>query len=146
MNHRKEVLWPNFKRSIDGIEGLAMVVVQDYKTNEVLMVAFSDEAGWKQTLTSGKVSLYSTSRKKSWVKGEESGNFMQVLDIRLDCDGDTILYLVAPKGNGVACHTDARSCFYRSALSEWSIVAPKAGPKESLRSYEFEGLHNDLRF
>ena len=139
------VLWPNFKREIDGIKGLAIVVVQNYETKEVLMVAFTDEPGWKQTLESGKVSLYSTSRKKSWIKGEESGNFMKVKDIRLDCDGDAIVCLVEPQGKGVACHTEARTCFYRSATFPRVIaIAPKAGPHEQLQSMEFSP-HADLQ-
>ena len=139
------VLWPNFKREIDGIKGLAIVVVQDYRTHEVLMVAFTNETGWKQTLETGKVSLFSTSRKKSWIKGEESGNFMKVVDIRLDCDGDTIVCLVEPQGKGVACHTEARTCFYRSATRLSVIVAaPKAGPHEELKIREFAS-HADLQ-
>lgn len=134
------VLWPNFKRNIDGIPNLANVVVQDYQTKEILMVAFTDEAGWKETLKTGMVSMFSTSRKKSWVKGEESGNFMLVKEIRLDCDGDAILYFVIPQGKGVACHTEARSCFYRSVgLFKPNLMeAPKAGIKEDLGATEFE--------
>ncbi len=128
------VLWPNFKRTVDGVPGLITAVVQDINTREVLMVAFSDEAGWKQTLETGKVSLYSTSRKKSWVKGEESGNFMLIKDILIDCDGDTVTYLVEPQGKGLACHTEAKSCFYRSIIFGLAAPAPKAGPDEELQS------------
>jgi phosphoribosyl-AMP cyclohydrolase len=139
------VLWPNFKREIDGIKGLAIVVVQDHKTSEVLMVAFTDEAGWKQTLESGKVSLFSTSRKESWIKGKGSGNFMKIKDIRLDCDGDAIVCLVEPQGKGLACHTEARTCFYRSATFPSVIaIAPKAGPDEDLQTHEFDP-HADLQ-
>lgn len=139
-----QVLWPNFKRTIDGIPGLAVVVVQDATTLEILMQAFSDETGWEQTLKSGRVSLFSTSRKKSWIKGEESGNFMEVKNIRLDCDGDTIVYLVEPQGKGLACHTGARTCFYRSILRNGLIcLAPQAGADEALELREFE-VHPDL--
>ena len=109
------------------------MVAQDASTKEVLMVAYTDEAGWLKTLETGLGSYYSTSRKKSWVKGEESGNFQKVVDILIDCDGDALVYLVKPQGNKVACHTDARSCFYRSCLGKKQTdVAPKAGADEVL--------------
>ncbi len=127
-----KVLWPNFKREIDGIKNLILVVVQHFETLEILMVAFTDEEGWKKTIETGKLSLYSTSRKKSWIKGEESGNFMEVRDIRLDCDGDTILCKVKPCGDGVACHTKARTCFYQDIFGEKLTEAPKEGENERL--------------
>lgn len=141
-----KVLEPSFNREINGIPNLALVVVQHHKTLEVLMVAFTDCAGWYQTVTTGKVSIYSTSRKKSWVKGEESGNFMKVIDIRIDCDGDSILYLVEPQGKGVACHTNARSCFYRSPLRPTLFImpVPNSGPKEFLPEEEISKVHPDL--
>jgi phosphoribosyl-AMP cyclohydrolase len=97
------------------------------------MVAYTDEAGWLKTLETGLGSYYSTSRKKSWVKGEESGNFQRVRRMLIDCDGDALIYLVEPEGNMVACHTEARSCFYRDAVFvERAEPAPKAGDKEQL--------------
>lgn len=134
------VLWPNFKRTIDGFPNMVIANVQDHKTKELLMTAFMDEHGWEQSLKTGKVSLFSTSKGKSWVKGEESGNFMVVKEIRLDCDGDAILFFVDPQGAGVACHTEARSCFYRSVfMFQPNLMdAPKAGRKEDLGVTEFK--------
>ncbi|MSR70843.1 phosphoribosyl-AMP cyclohydrolase [Candidatus Kaiserbacteria bacterium] len=129
------LLEPNFAKDPNG---LVAVVVQDDKTKEVLMLAYTDRAGWQKSIETNKVSLYSRSRKKSWVKGEESGNFMQIVDMRIDCDGDAILFLVNPQGKGVACHTNARSCFYRDFLGKMLMPAPEHGEKEELLSVEFE--------
>ncbi|OGC87524.1 hypothetical protein A3D70_00195 [Candidatus Adlerbacteria bacterium RIFCSPHIGHO2_02_FULL_54_18] len=137
------VLGPNFKRTVDGIGGLALVIVQDAKTLRVLMVAFTDEVGFRESLRVGKVALYSTSRKKSWVKGEESGNFMQIVSVRVDCDGDAILYLVEPQGPGLACHTNAKSCFYRDIFGR-SESAPDAGEHEALKFIGLE-VHQDIQ-
>lgn len=135
-------LRPNFKRTIDGVGGLATVVVQDAKTLRVLMNAFTDEAGFRESLKTGKVSLFSTSRKKSWIKGESSGNFMRIIGVRVDCDGDAILYLVEPQGPGLACHTNAKSCFYRD-ISGRSEPAPDAGEHEALKFVDVD-VHKDL--
>ena len=124
-----QVLRPNFEKR----DGLVVVVVQDATTLEVLMVAYTDEAGWRQTLKTGLASFYSTSRKTSWVKGETSGNFMKMVDMLVDCDGDSLVYLVEPQGNRLACHTDAHSCFYRHVTgSVPDDPAPKAGETEAL--------------
>lgn len=125
----KLVFRPNFEKR----DGLITVVVQNVETNQVLMVAYSDEAGWLKTLKTGCVSLYSTSRKKSWVKGEESGNFMDVQEIFIDCDGDAVVYRVSPRGDGVACHTKAVTCFYRRFDGQ-EYQAPLAGEKKVLKS------------
>lgn len=98
------------KRNIEGYE-LFVVVAQDFKTNEVLMVAFADSEAVKKTLETGKVHYFSTSRKKLWLKGEESGNFQFLRELIIDCDGDVILVKVEQLG--AACHTGKRSCFYR---------------------------------
>ncbi len=128
-----KILRPNFEKR----GGLVAVVVQDANTKEVLIVASANEAAWRQTLETGIGTLWSTSREKLWVKGEESGNFMKMVGMRLDCDGDALLYLVEPQGNGLACHTEARSCFYRSGTGDGSDdPAPKAGPHEDLESVE----------
>ena len=135
-----QVLRPNFEKR----NGLVHVVAQDARTKEVLMVAFTDEAGYRKTLETKLACYYSTSRKKSWVKGEESGNFQKVLDVRVDCDGDAILYLIEPQGEGVACHTNARSCFYRSVIGKQpDLPAPKAGKDEELPFIEIP-VHQDF--
>ena len=92
--------------------GLVPVIVQDYKTNDVLMLAFMNEESWNKTMESGKAHYWSRSRKKLWLKGESSGNVQHVKNIYLDCDNDTILLKVEQIGNA-ACHTGYRSCFYR---------------------------------
>jgi len=98
------------KRNIDGFE-LYTVIAQDYKTNDVLMVAYGNDESVKKTLETGKVHYFSTSRKKLWLKGETSGHFQFVKEIYIDCDGDVILYKV--EQIGFACHTGNRSCFFR---------------------------------
>lgn len=127
------VLVPNFEKR----GGLVVVVVQDARTGKVLMVAYTDAAGFWKTLETGLASFYSTSRNKSWTKGEESGNYLKVLDILIDCDGDAIVYLVEPQGEGLACHTGAQSCFYRSVVEcRVREDAPKAGQSERLAQTE----------
>lgn len=91
--------------------GLIPAVIQDYKTGEVLMVAYMNKQSFKKTLSSGKTCFWSRSRKRYWTKGETSGNYQFVKSIKYDCDMDTLLIKV--RQVGVACHTGNRSCFYR---------------------------------
>ncbi len=93
-------------------KGLVPVVVQDSTTAEVLMTAWANEEALKLTAVSGELTLWSRSRKELWKKGETSGNVMQVIELRIDCDGDTLLAIVDPAGP--SCHTGKRTCFYRS--------------------------------
>lgn len=93
-------------------KGLVPVVVQDSTSAEVLMTAWANEEALKLTAASGELTLWSRSRKELWKKGETSGNVMKVLELRIDCDGDTLLAIVEPAGP--ACHTGKRTCFYRS--------------------------------
>ena len=90
-------------------QGLVPVIAQDYKTKEVLMLAYMNQEDL--TLKTGKGTYYSRSRQSLWVKGETSGHFQYVKEIRYDCDCDTILLLIDQVG--AACHTGNRSCFYR---------------------------------
>lgn len=99
------------KREIDGIPGLVTVVAQDSKTGEVLMVAYTDEDGFNNTLETGKAHYYSTSRRKSWLKGESSGHTQKVEEVLLDCDMDCIVLKIIQEGG--ACHKGYRSCFFR---------------------------------
>jgi phosphoribosyl-AMP cyclohydrolase len=91
--------------------GLLPAIVADYKSGEVLMLAYMNQAAWENTLSTGKATYYSRSRDKLWVKGETSGHTQQVREIRIDCDRDTILLKVDQAG-GAACHNGYRSCFY----------------------------------
>lgn len=96
-------------------DGLIPVVVQDYKTDEVLMVAYMNEEAFEKTIATGRMTYYSRSRKELWVKGLTSGHFQYVRSIEIDCDNDTLLAKV--KQVGAACHTGNRSCFYRNLVS-----------------------------
>ncbi|MDI6799076.1 MAG: bifunctional phosphoribosyl-AMP cyclohydrolase/phosphoribosyl-ATP diphosphatase HisIE [Actinomycetota bacterium] len=91
--------------------GLIPAIVQDASTGEVLMLAHMDKEAFKRTLETGRSWFWSRSRNEYWQKGETSGNFQYVKEIRYDCDQDSLLLLVEPVGP--ACHTGQRSCFYR---------------------------------
>jgi len=109
-------------------DGLIPAIAQQHDTGEVLMVAWMNRAALEETLATGRVCYWSRSRGKLWRKGESSGQEQHLVDLRLDCDGDTILLLVDQ--TGVACHTGRRSCYYRAmrdgALVE--IAAPAVSP------------------
>ena len=98
----------NFKK----MGGLIPAVVQDYKTGEVLMLAFMNQAAWETTLTTGKATYYSRTRQELWIKGKTSGNMQIIKEIRVDCDDDTVVLKVDQVG-GAACHTGHKSCFYK---------------------------------
>jgi len=91
--------------------GLIPAIVQDYKSGEVLMLAYMNKESLRRTIKEGKTCFWSRSRKVFWVKGETSGHFQYVKSICYDCDLDTLLIKV--RQSGVACHTGNRSCFYR---------------------------------
>ncbi|OZB83184.1 phosphoribosyl-AMP cyclohydrolase [Microbacterium sp. 13-71-7] len=90
-------------------QGLVPVVVQQWDTLEVLMMAWADEEALRRTLTTGRATYWSRSRQQYWRKGDTSGHVQHVRGARLDCDGDTVLLLVDQIG--VACHTGTRTCF-----------------------------------
>ena len=91
--------------------GLIPAIVQDAKTRQVLMMAWMNEESLRRTLEIGQTVFWSRSRQQFWHKGDTSGNTQTVIDLRLDCDGDTLLILVDPAGP--ACHTGEVSCFFR---------------------------------
>jgi len=93
-------------------DGLIPAIAQDWKTGEVLMLAYMNEESFQETLNTGRACYFSRSRGKLWRKGEESGNVQIVKEIRIDCDADTVVIKVDQIG-GAACHTGFRSCFYR---------------------------------
>jgi phosphoribosyl-AMP cyclohydrolase len=100
-------------------DGLVPAVVQQHDTGEVLMVGWMDDEALHRTLTSGRATYWSRSRREYWVKGETSGHRQWVKGVRLDCDGDTLL--VAVDQEGPACHTGDRSCFDARGLP---VTAP----------------------
>lgn len=99
--------------------GLIPAVVQDYRTGDVLMLAYMNEEAFTETLKTGKATYYSRSRKSLWIKGETSGHVQLVKEIRVDCDLDTLLLKVEQIG-GAACHKGYRSCFF-SKLEEQNL-------------------------
>lgn len=99
----------DFSKSRDG---LIPAVAQDYRTGEILMLAFVNREAWEHTLRSGHATYWSRSRNKLWIKGESSGNVQEVKDVYVDCDQDAVVYKVEQVG-GAACHTGYRTCFYR---------------------------------
>lgn len=141
--------WPEFKTDENG---LLPVVVQDYKTMEVLMVAYMNREAFETTIRTGRMTYWSRSRGELWVKGLTSGHFQYVRELLIDCDNDTILAKVLQEG--AACHTGNRSCFYRSMVKTdydstnpmkvfedvFSVILDrKANPKEgSYTNYLFD--------
>jgi len=122
------------ERAINAIkfdaDGLVPAIAQQHDTGEILMVAWMDRQAVRTTLAEGRACYWSRSRKALWRKGETSGQAQALKEMRLDCDGDTVLLLVEQEG--VACHTGRRSCFFRAwrdgAWVEISqpLVAPEA--------------------
>ncbi len=121
-------------------DGLIPVVVQDYKTDEVLMVAYMNEEAYRMTIETGKMTYYSRSRQELWVKGLTSGHFQYVRSIEIDCDNDTLLAKV--KQIGAACHTGNRSCFYRNLVaSEYAETNPLKVFNDVMSVIEDRKLH-----
>lgn len=112
--------WEDLKLSETG---LIPVVVQDYRNEEVLMVAYMNREAYETTLRTGVMTYWSRSRQELWVKGLTSGHYQYLKELRIDCDNDTLLARVAQVG--AACHTGNRSCFYRTALKK---DAPQRNP------------------
>ncbi|MCR5415805.1 MAG: bifunctional phosphoribosyl-AMP cyclohydrolase/phosphoribosyl-ATP diphosphatase HisIE [Pseudobutyrivibrio sp.] len=156
-NFEPKLLWEDLKPNCDG---LIPTVVQDFQTNEVLMVAYMNEESLNATIRTGKMTYFSRSRQSLWVKGETSGHFQYVKSLTADCDFDTILAKVSQVG--VACHTGAPSCFFneivkkeyveRNPLKVFEnvydvILDRKAHPKEgSYTNYLFDkGLDKILK-
>ena len=141
-------------------EGLVPCITQDYRTGEVLMLAYMNKEAFESTIASGKMTYYSRSRKQLWTKGETSGHYQYLKSLSVDCDRDTILAKVAQVG--AACHTGNRSCFYTSLVDKGhnshnplevfdtvfeTILDRKAHPKEgSYTNYLFDkGLDKILK-
>ena len=110
-------------------QGLVPVVVQQWDTLEVLMMAWADEEALRRTLTTGRATYWSRSRQQYWRKGDTSGHVQNVRGARLDCDGDTVLLLVDQIG--VACHTGTRTCFDGTDLDPVVAVAQDGSTADS---------------
>lgn len=106
---REDTLQIDFEKA----GGVVPVVTQDYASGRVLMVAYMNDEAFKETVRVRRACYFSRSRGKLWRKGEESGNFQIVREIRVDCDADTILLRVDQHGDGAACHEGYESCFFR---------------------------------
>lgn len=96
-------------RTINWEKGLVPCIVQDYKSKRILMLGYMNQQAYAKTIEENCITFFSRSRNRLWTKGETSGNFLRVVDIRVDCDADAILAVVAPQGP--TCHTGATSCF-----------------------------------
>ena len=103
-----------------GADGLVPVVAQESRSGDVLMLAYADQEALERTLATGWAHYFSRSRGVLWQKGETSGHTQKVVDVRLDCDGDTVLYRV--EQSGPACHTGSRTCFSRTLLETGDIT------------------------
>jgi phosphoribosyl-AMP cyclohydrolase len=116
-----------------GSDGLVPAVAQQHDTGEVLMVAWMNAEAVRATLAEARVCYWSRSRQALWRKGETSGQVQRLRELRLDCDGDTVLLLV--EQHGVACHTGRRSCFFRAWRDgNWQeITAPEVDPASLYR-------------
>lgn len=93
-------------------DGLVTVIAQDAESGEILMLAYMNEETLRRTIETGTMTYWSRSRQQVWVKGERSGNTQEVREIRIDCDGDALLFKIRQHG-GAACHTGFKSCFHR---------------------------------
>ena len=114
-----------------GIDGLVPAIAQQHDTGEVLMMAWMNRDAVRASLAEGRACYWSRSRGKLWRKGETSGQTQRLHELRLDCDGDTVLLLVDQ--HGVACHTGRRNCFFRTWRDgEWVVVAEPQIPPETL--------------
>jgi phosphoribosyl-AMP cyclohydrolase len=111
--------------------GLLPAIVQDFKTKEVLMLAYINDLAWQKTLETGKAHYWSRSRNKLWLKGETSGHQQLIKKILVDCDDDTVIYQVEQLG-GAACHTGHRSCFFKQVSGEGFAILddPVFDPRE----------------
>ncbi len=112
-------------------QGLVACVAQQHDTGEVLMMAWMNRDAVEETLRTGRVCYWSRSRGKLWRKGEESGHVQTLRDLRIDCDGDTLLALVEQEG--VACHTGRHNCFFRALRGgNLAEIAPVLVPPEKM--------------
>ncbi len=108
---------PDFSKDING---LLPAIIQDAQTGKVLMLGYMNEESFAKTKEINKVTFFSRSKNRLWTKGEESGNFLEVIDIKIDCDNDTFLIKVKPVG--AVCHTGNDTCWYEKNKDEFSFL------------------------
>ena len=102
-------------------DGLVPAIIQDAKTKNVLMLGYMNEEALKKTQETEKVTFYSRSKQRLWTKGEESGNFLNLIDIKVDCDNDTLLVYVKPVGP--TCHTGSDTCWNEDNVSNFGFIS-----------------------
>jgi phosphoribosyl-ATP pyrophosphohydrolase/phosphoribosyl-AMP cyclohydrolase len=124
-------------------DGLLPAIVQQYDTGEVLMLAWTDATALRRTLDEGRAWYWSRSRGAYWMKGETSGAVQDVVDVRYDCDADTLLLLVDQQGSG-ACHTGERTCFYRRLGEGGANTPTDAAPAEDAAQPSLGAVIEDL--
>lgn len=108
----------NFNKNNDG---LVPAVIQDVKTKQVLMLGYMNEEAYQKTIEEKQVTFFSRSKQRLWTKGEESGNNLELIDLKLDCDQDTLLILVKPKGP--TCHKGTDTCFGNENLTNYGFIS-----------------------
>jgi phosphoribosyl-ATP pyrophosphohydrolase/phosphoribosyl-AMP cyclohydrolase len=106
---------------IKSAHGLIPAIIQDSETKSVLMLGYMNEESLQKTIETGKVTFYSRSKQRLWTKGEESGNFLNLVDIKNDCDGDTLLIQAKPVGP--TCHTGADTCWQTENKSDFGFLS-----------------------
>ncbi len=117
-------------------DGLVPAIAQDWKTGRVLMQAWMNAEALRCTVDEERAVYWSRSRQSLWRKGEQSGNWQRLHDLRLDCDGDTLLLVVEQRG-GIACHTGREHCFFRRLEGEtWADVEPVIKDPEAIYGHE----------
>lgn len=127
-------------------DGLVPAIIQDYKTQKVLMLGYMNQEAFLKTNQSKKVTFYSRTKKRLWTKGEESGNFLHLIDIKLDCDNDTLLIHVNPEGP--VCHKGTDTCWQEENKQDYGFISEleqiienrknRAKPEESYIASLFE--------
>lgn len=118
-------------------DGLIPAIAQDYKSGEVLMMAYINKESWELTLRTGIAHYWSRSRNKLWKKGESSGNVQEVEEIRVDCDADTVIFKINQIGDA-ACHTGYRSCFHKLVKGDEVII-------DGTRIFDPEEVYGDSK-
>jgi len=125
-------------------DGLVPAVIQDAESSEVLMVGFMNEQALAHTQRTGYATFFSRTRQKLWMKGESSGNKLEVVEILVDCDEDTLLVKVKRLGDGNVCHTGERSCFYRVLNHDKDTKEPKDTKAQSTNDDSNLGVDQTL--